>query len=144
MQRLSGAFLVGLTALVAGCGQGAVSEEWQSGATVYRITTSGTKVTGKFEVVSPAGQALGFQQGDISFEGARKGNFISGEQVIRYPRDNPCFKPDGRRVPVIGIVGRDGRTMVLDWYNMTVNTQTCEDIGRTVETTLLQRRASGP
>ncbi|HWU38262.1 MAG TPA: hypothetical protein VN203_11510 [Candidatus Acidoferrum sp.] len=42
--------------------------------------------------ISPEAEALGFKKGDLSFEGARKGNFLQGEQVIRYPASNPCYK----------------------------------------------------
>ncbi len=114
--------------------------EWQSGASVYRVTTDGANVTAMFEAVSPEGQALGFKKGELSFEGTRKGNFIQGEHIIRYPAEVPCHREAGRRVPFIGMIASDGRRIVIDWYNVSLNTQTCQDIGRQVGTTLLERR----
>ena len=116
-----------------------VSGEWRSGASVYRLTTDGRKVTVVFETVSPEGQALGFKAGDLSFEGTRKGNFIQGEEMLRYPSNVPCHQPGGRRVPFIGMIAADGRRMVIDWYNVSVNVQSCEDVDRTVANTLLER-----
>ena len=114
--------------------------EWQSGGSVYRITTDGAKVTAVFEEVSPEGQALGFKKGELSFEGTRKENFIHGEQLMRYAAEVPCYRENGRRVPFIGMIAADGRKMVIDWYNVSLNAQSCQDVGRTVGTTLLERR----
>jgi hypothetical protein len=143
--------LVGLWgALAAGCnsksngtgpaGGPDISGEWRSGASVYRLTTAGAKVTAVFVNVSPEGQALGFKVGDLSFEGTRKGNFIQGEQIIRYQADIPCHRESGRRVPFIGMLAADGRRIVIDWYNVSLNAQTCQDVGRTMGVTHLERR----
>src|SRR5262245_37718015 len=78
--------------------------EWQSGGSVYRLTTDGTKVRAVFETVSPDGQALGFKSGDLSFVGTRNGPFIQGEQVIRYPANIPCHRETGRRVPFMAMI----------------------------------------
>jgi hypothetical protein len=117
-----------------------VRGEWQSGATVYRLETDGAKVTATFDAVSPEAQALGFKKGDLSFVGTRNGNFIQGEQVIRYPATIPCHRESGRRVPFMAMVADDGKRIILDWYNVSLNTQTCKDVGRTVAVTQLDRR----
>jgi hypothetical protein len=119
-----------------------IAGEWQSGASVYRITTSGTQVKAVFETVSPEADALGFKKGDLSFDGVRKGHFLQGEQVIRYPADNPCYKGAGRRLPFMALIVADGQRIVLDWYNIPVNPETCQDVGRTLGVTLLTRRGS--
>ena len=115
--------------------------EWQSGGSVYRLTTDGTKVTAVFETVSPDGQALGFKSGDLSFVGTRNGRFIQGEQLIRYPASIPCHRETGRRVPFMAMIADDGKRIVVDWYNVSLSTQTCQDLGRTVGATMLERRA---
>ena len=114
--------------------------EWQSGGSVYRIAADGAKVTAVFEEVGPEGQALGFKKGDLSFEGTRKANFIHGEQIMRYAAEVPCHRESGRRVPFIGMIAADGRKMVIDWYIVSLTTQSCQDVGRTIGTTLLERR----
>jgi len=136
-----------LAALLTGCQQsppGTTGPDlrgvWQSGGTSYKITTDGAKVSGTFEVVIPGAQALGFKSGDFSFEGTQSGNFLRGEQVIRYPSENPCHKPNGRRVPFMGMVSSDGKQLVMDWYNVSVDVKTCQDLGRTIGVTLLERR----
>ena len=111
-----------------------LSGVWQSGGTSYKIASSDEKVSATFEVVSPEAEALGFKKGDFSFEGVRKGTLLHGEQLIRYPADNPCHK-NGRRVPFMGLVSADGRQLVLDWYSVTVDVQTCRDLGRTLGVT---------
>jgi hypothetical protein len=113
---------------------------WQSGASTYRLTSDGTKLTAVFESVSSEGQTLGFKAGDLSFEGTRKGNFILGDQVIRYPSNIPCHQT-GRRVPFIGMIGTDGQRVVIDWYNVSLDVPTCQDVGRSLGNTLLERRA---
>jgi hypothetical protein len=118
-----------------------VAGEWQSGGSVYRITTSGAQVKAVFEAVSADGQALGFKKGDVSFEGVRKGNFIQGDQVIRYPASNPCYRDSGRRVPFMAIISADGQRIVVDWYNLPVSPQTCQDVDRALGVTLLARRS---
>jgi hypothetical protein len=35
---------------------------------------------------------------------------------------------------------RDGKRIVLDWYNVSLDVKTCRDIARTLGTTLLERR----
>ena len=117
-----------------------VGGEWQSGGTVYRLETDGAKVTAVFDTVSPEAQALGFKKGDLSFIGTRSSNFIQGEQVIRYPSNIPCHRESGRRVPFMAMVADDGKRIILDWYNVSLNTQTCKDVGRTVGVTQLDRR----
>ena len=117
-----------------------VQGDWQSGGTTYRLTTDGAKVTALFDAVSADAQALGFKKGDLSFIGTRNGNFIQGEQVIRYPSNIPCHRESGRRVPFMAMVAEDGKRIVLDWYNVSLNVQTCKDVGRTVGVTQLERR----
>jgi len=116
-----------------------IAGEWQSGASVYRITTSGPKIQAVFEELSQEAVALGFKKGDLSFEGVRKGIFLQGEQVIRYPATNPCYKT-GRRVPFMALIGADGQRIVVDWYNLAVSSETCQDMGRTLGVTQLARR----
>ncbi len=117
-----------------------IAGEWQSGASIYRITTSGPQVKAVFEGVSPEAEALGFKKGDLSFEGVRKGNFLQGDQVIRYPPSNPCYKEAGRRVPFMALIGADGQRIVVDWYNPSVSPETCQDMGRALGVTQLARR----
>jgi hypothetical protein len=117
-----------------------VSGEWTSGGSVYRLTTEGTKVTAVFQTASPDGQALGFKSGDLSFVGTQNGRFIQGEQVVRYPANTPCHRESGRRVPFMAMIAADGKRIVLDWYNVSLNVQTCHDVDRTVTATLLERR----
>lgn len=128
----------------AGSGAGAagpdIKGDWQSGGSVYRVTTNGSKVTGVFETVGSDGQALGFKAGDLSFEGTRKGNLIQGEHVIRYSAEVPCHKESGRRVPFMGMIAGDGKRIVIDWYNISLNAQNCQDVGRALGTTILERR----
>jgi hypothetical protein len=136
--------------LVAGCdtkptgssptGSPDVNGEWRSGASVYRLTTDGAKVSAVFVTVSPEAQALGFKAGDLSYEGTLKGPFIQGEQIIRYQAEIPCHRQNGRRAPFIAMVAADGRRIVIDWYNVNINPQTCQDVGRTIGVTLLERR----
>ncbi len=116
-----------------------IAGEWQSGASVYRITSKGAQVQAVFEEVSQDAQVLGFKNGDLSFDGMRKGNFLQGEHLIRYPANNPCYKT-GRRVPFMGLIGADGQQIVLDWYNLAVSSETCQDVSRTLSTTQLVRR----
>src|SRR5262249_8809493 len=119
-----------------------IAGEWQSGASVYRITSNGTQVKAIFEAVSPEAEVLGFKKGDLSFEGVRKGNFLQGEQVIRYPANSPCYKGAGRRVPFMALIGADGQRIVVDWYNLAVSPETCQDVGRELGVTQLARRGS--
>jgi hypothetical protein len=93
-----------------------------------------------FDTVSPEAQALGFKKGDLSFIGTRSGSFIQGEQVIRYPANIPCHRENGRRVPFMAMVADDGNRIILDWYNVSLNIQTCKDVGRTMGVTQLDRR----
>jgi len=116
-----------------------IAGQWQSGASVYRITTKGTQVQAVFEEVSQEAEVLGFKKGDLSFEGLRKGNFLQGEHLIRYPANNPCYKT-GRRVPFMGLIWADGQQIVLDWYNLAVSLETCQDVNRTLSMTQLSRR----
>ena len=114
--------------------------DWQSGASVYRVTVDGAKVTAVFEAVSPEGEALGFKKGDVSLVGTRNGHFIQGEQVIRYPANVPCHREAGRRVPFMAMIADDGKRIVLDWYNVSLDVKSCRDVGRTLGTILLERR----
>ena len=117
-----------------------VQGDWQSGGTTYRVQTDGAKVTAVFETVSTEAQALGFKKGDLSFTGTRNGHFLQGEQVIRYPSNIPCHREGGRRVPFMAMVADDGKRIIIDWYNVSLNVQTCKDVGRTVGVTQLDRR----
>ena len=117
-----------------------ISGEWQSGGSVYRITADGAKINVVFETVSQDGQALGFKKGDLSLVGTRSGPFILGEQVIRYPATVPCHRETGRRVPFMAMIADDGKRIVLDWYNVSLDVKNCRDVGRTLGTTLLERR----
>ena len=117
-----------------------VAGEWQSGASSYRITTSGAKVKAQFQAVGPEGEALGFKSGDLSFEGTRTGNCIQGEQVIRYPASVPCYPKKARRVPFMAMILSDGRRIVIDWYNPSLNFQTCQHVDRSLGVTVLDRR----
>ena len=65
---------------------------------------------------------------------------IQGEQVIRYPANVPCHREAGRRVPFMAMITDDGKRIVLDWYNVSLDVKTCRDIARTLGTTLLERR----
>jgi len=139
--------IIGL-AIIVGCNEKApssstgrapnIAAEWQSGRSLYQIMTSGTDVKAVFVRVSPEAEALGFKKGDLSFEGVRKENFIQGEQIIRYPSSNPCYK-EGRRVPFMAMIAADGQRIVVDWYNLSVSTETCQDVGRNLGVTLLAR-----
>jgi hypothetical protein len=99
----------------------------------------GRKVRAVFEEVGPEAQALGFKPGDLSFEGTADGTFIQGTQVIRYAPDIPCHRETGRKVPFMAMVATDGNRIVVDWYAISLNIQSCQDVGRTLSTTLLER-----
>lgn len=114
---------------------------WQNSGSIFRMAIDGAKVTAVFEIVSPEAQVLGFKEGDVSFAGTRSGNFIQGEQVIRYAAEVACHREGGRRVPFMAMVADDGRRIVIDWYSIALDIKTCRDLGRTVGVTELERPA---
>lgn len=106
---------------------GAASPEglWSSAGSVIRIRVRRGEATGIFTQVSDGARKIGFKPGDVSFEGRLREGFLEGRMILRFA--GTCY-PDGRVVPVIGLIRRDGDTMVTYFYNFAVAPD-CVDVG---------------
>lgn len=115
----------------------AVQGVWRNADTTMRVTVTGPEARGQFVEIGQAARALGFNPGEVSFVATVNGNYLNGEQTIRYGRT--CH-PDGRKVPMIGRVASDGRVLALHYYNAQVDAN-CQDTGLPIVTETLWQRA---
>ena len=114
--------------------------QWRNDDTTVQITVNKEEIEGKFTQVGAAAASLGFKVGEVSLKGTQRGEFVFGEQTIRYGGTLPCFK-DGRKVAFIGRVTPDGQVLALHNYNVFIAPD-CRDTGAyQVIETLWQRVA---
>ena len=100
---------------------------WRSGGTTMRITLSGTQARALFAELGQGAKDLGFKPGEPSFIATVNGNYLYGEQTIRYRIPN-CH-PNGRKVPMMGRMTPDGKALAIHYYLLTVDA-TCRDTGQ--------------
>jgi hypothetical protein len=125
------------TAQTAPPGGGSVQGMWRNADSTIRVTVNRSEAKGAFVDVGEPARRLGFKAGDPSFTAAVSGNYLHGEQTIRYGVAN-CH-PNGRKVPIIGRMTPDGQVLAIHFYNVQVDPG-CRDTGRyDVVETLWQR-----
>jgi hypothetical protein len=98
---------------------------WRSGDSAVRITLRGTEARGAFTEVGQAARTLGFKPGEVSFVATVSGNYLHGEQTIRYAGN--CH-PNGRKVPMMARMTPDGRVLAIHYYVLTLDAS-CRDTG---------------
>jgi hypothetical protein len=101
--------------------------QWRNADSIIQITVNKEEIEGRFTQVGPAAAGLGFKVGEVSLKGSQRGEFLFGEQTIRYGGTQACFK-DGRKVPFIGRVTPDGQVLAFHNYNVFVGPD-CRDTG---------------
>jgi hypothetical protein len=112
---------------------------WKNTDTTIRIVVNKNEARGVFVEVGQGAKTLGFKPGELSFVAAFDGNYLHGEQTVRY--GGACH-PNGRKVPMIGRMTPDGRSLAMHFYNVVVDAQ-CRDTGEYgVTETLWQRQAA--
>lgn len=110
---------------------------WRNADTVIRITVTKSEARGQFVEVGQGAQALGFKPGETSFAATINGNYLHGEQTIRYA--GACH-PAGRKVPMIGRITPDGKVLAIHFYNIILDAN-CRDTGQYDVTETLWQRA---
>jgi hypothetical protein len=121
-------------------GSASLEGTWRSGGSTIRVTLQGAVATGVFVEVSLEARRLGFEPGQVSFVATVRGRFLEGQRTLRY--GGGCY-PEGRVVPMIGLLRPGGATLATHFYNLTVDAA-CRDTGvyRVPET--LWQRATAP
>jgi len=110
---------------------------WRSGDTTLRINVTGSEAKGLFTAVSREARALGFKPGDTSFAATVMGNYLHGQQTIRY--GGSCH-PQGRKVSLMGRLSPNGQVLAMHFYNVAVDPN-CQETGQvSVTETLWQRQ----
>ena len=110
---------------------------WRSGDTALRVNVTGSEAKGVFAAVSEASRAIGFKPGDVSFVATVMGNYLYGQQTIRYGGN--CHA-NGRKVPLIGRLAPNGQVLAIHFYGVEVDAN-CQDTGQvSVTETLWQRQ----
>jgi hypothetical protein len=150
MNRVVFAFRLGVVALVlcfvtaAGAqappaASGSMQGVWKNTDTTIRIVVNKNEARAVFVEVGQGAKALGFKPGEISFVASLDGNYLHGEQTVRY--GGSCH-PNGRKVPMMGRMTPDGRALAMHFYNVVIDPQ-CRDTGEYgVTETLWQRQAA--
>jgi hypothetical protein len=110
---------------------------WRSGDSTIRISVEGSEARAVFDAVGERARALGFKGGERSFEATIDHGFLYGRRMIRY--GGTCYL-SGRRVPMLGRLSPDGRTLAIHFYSATVD-QNCRDTGQYAVTETLWQRA---
>jgi len=98
---------------------------WSSAGSVLRVRVRDGEATAVFFRVGQGARQLGFKPGDVSFVAHVDGQQLDGRLNLRFA--GPCY-PNGRTVPMIGILRRDGEGMVTHFYNFTLGDD-CGDAG---------------
>lgn len=109
---------------------------WRSGDTTMRVVLDRGLLRATMTELGPAARALGFKPGDLSFVAASEGNFLWGQQTIRY--GGACH-PNGRNVSMMGRMRPDGRVLALHNYTVSID-DSCRDTGEySIAQTLWER-----
>lgn len=104
--------------------------------TTIRVTVKKSEATGTFVDIAEGARTLGFKPGEVSFVGTMSGNYLHGEQTLRY--GGTCH-PNGRKIPFIGRLTPDGKVLAIHFYNIDVDAN-CRDTGQySVTETLWQK-----
>ena len=112
---------------------------WKSSDTTIRITVEKGQAKSQFVEVGQNARTLGFKPGEGSFVATADGNYLFGQQTIRYGGN--CH-PNGRKVPVMGRMTPDGKSLALHFYAVRIDAQ-CRDTGEySVSQSLWQRVAA--
>ena len=112
---------------------------WKSSDTTIRITVEKGQAKSQFVEVGQNARTLGFKPGEGSFVATADGNYLFGQQTIRY--GGTCH-PNGRKVPVMGRMTPDGKSLALHFYAVRIDAQ-CRDTGEySVSQSLWQRVAA--
>jgi len=124
-------------AVIAGARPSPMQGVWHSGDTTLRINVTGSEAKGLFAAVSQEARRLGFKPSDTSFVATVMGNYLYGQQTIRY--DGSCH-PHGRKVSLIGRLSPNGQVLAMHFYNVVVDPN-CQETGQvSVTETLWQRQ----
>ncbi len=113
---------------------------WKNGDTTLRVTQNRAEVKGSFVELGQNARALGFKPGEVSFSGTANGNFMNGEQTIRYSVAN-CH-PNGRKVPMMGRLAPNGQALAIHYYFIAADAN-CRDTGQYNVTETLWERVPG-
>ena len=98
---------------------------WSSAGSIIRVRVRHGEATGVFTQVSDGARQLGFKPGDVSFTGRMRDGFLAGRMTLRFP--GACY-PEGRAVPIIAFMRRDGEALVAHFYNFSIGPD-CLDVG---------------
>jgi len=100
---------------------------WRGGDSSIRVSVRDSVATGIFLRVGADARQLGFKPGDVSFVAnvRGEGELLNGQQTLRY-RD--ACHPEGRPVPMIGLVGLGGNVLTIYCYTFPVDIA-CQDTG---------------
>ena len=113
---------------------------WRSNDTSIRVTVERNEAKGVFVEAGAGARALGFKPGDPSFTAAVMGNYLHGEQIIRYT--GTCATASGRKVPMMGRLTPNGQSLAIHFYGVSIDAN-CRDTGEyTVSESLWQRAAA--
>jgi len=112
---------------------------WRSADTTIRITVDKGQVRSQFVEVGQGARTLGFKPGEGSFVATADGNHLYGQQTLRY--GGTCH-PNGRKVPMIGRMTPDGKSLALHFYSLRVDAN-CRDTGEYSVSQSLWQRVAG-
>ena len=112
---------------------------WRNADTTIRVVVNASEAKGTFIEVGQGARDLGFKPGEVSFVGTAEGNYLHGQQTIRY--GGTCY-PEGRRGPMMARLTPDGRILAIHFYNITVDPN-CRDTGEYSVTETVWERAPG-
>ena len=107
-------------------GRASLEGLWSSGGSILRVRLRDGVATAVFTQTSPGARQLGFKPGDTSFVVRVNGQQFAGALTLRY--DSGCY-PEGRTVPNIGFMRRDGEGLVTHFFNFTLDAE-CRDVAR--------------
>ncbi len=132
-------FVVGSAAVPAGAQAPGLQGLWKSGDSTIRITVEKNQAKSQFVEIGQGARTLGFKPGEASFVATADGNYLFGQQTIRY--GGTCH-PNGRKVPVMGRMTPDGKGLALHYYAVRLDAQ-CRDTGEYSVSQSLWQRVAG-
>ena len=109
---------------------------WGSGGSRLRVSIRNGEATGVFDAVGDGARRIGFKPGDVSFVARVTNGQFDGRMTFRY--ETACY-PEGRAVPVIGLLRRDGDTLVMHYYNLALDADCGDTGGYTIADTIWNR-----